>query len=270
MVAAEVALSQALVSAKKLWQVAIFLLEFHSAMKTVWRSILAALFVVPGINADVTDKEKEVEARLRRVPALEFPAAVLGIVRATEATKRVETIQAAMNVIAAHRPATLPLVVATIAKAEPQLSAAAASAALAASPAQAGLIGRAAVTAAPTQAENITAAIEAQDHKERHAVERGGPGQGEENGNGPRPKQVEPDKSWRHPRETGTLPNGKPFPDPPRRPVDPPRPVHYGKPPKPDHPGRPEHPRPERPGNPNPGGKPVRPTPPGGHPVWDR
>lgn len=236
-------------------------------MKTIWRSLLATLLVVPGVYADYSERKKDIEARLDRTRTLEIPATVLGIIRATEATSQVEAIEAAMEVIALRRPTTLPMVVSTIANAEPQLSIAAASAAASVSPAQADLIHRAAVIAAPAAADGITAAIEAQHHKPKHADERGRPANPGENGQG---RRADPDKVFEHPRETGTLPNGKPFPDPPRRPVDPPRPIHYNKPPKPDRPDKPEHPLPERPGNPNPGGKPVRPAPPGGHPVWDR
>ena len=220
-----------------------------------------AVLVIPGVSAyDTHDKKKEMESRLARIRTLEIPAAVLGIVRATEATEQVETIQAAMHAIALHRPTTLPLVVSTLSSAEPHLSMAAASAAASASPAQAELIERAAVVAAPTYAGSISSTLQAQGYGKKS----------DHRGNGGNGKKADPDHSWTPPGQRDTLPNGKPRPDPPRRPVDPPRPMHYNKPPKPDRPGKPEHPLPERPGNPHPGGKEVRPGPPGGHPVWDR
>lgn len=231
-------------------------------MRIIFRSMLAAALIVPGAIAELpAEKKNELESRLRRSTTPEIPATVLGIIRAAEAAQRVETIEASMEVVALRRPHAVPLVVSTIAKAEPELSGAAVSAAIQVAPKQATLIERAAVTAAPEQADAISLAI-------RGNVENKGQRTGsEENGNG---KTVEFTKGGQWPDFDAPLPNGKVRPKPPRRPVDPPRPVHYNKPPKPDRPGHPEHPLPERPGNPNPDGKVVRPAPPGGHPVWDR
>ena len=228
-------------------------------MRIMIRSMLAAALIVPCTMGDLpAEKKKELESLLRRSTTPDIPVTVLGIIRAAEATRKVETIEAAMEVVALRRPAALPLVVSTVAREEPGLSEAAAAAAVQAAPAQAALIERAAVTAAPERAGLISQAVR---------------GSGNERGNGQegdRGKRVGADKVGQWPDFDDPLPNGKQRPDPPRRPVDPPRPMHYNKPPRPDHPGKPEHPLSERPGNPNPGGKIVRPGPPDGHPVWDR
>ena len=150
------------------------------------------------------ETRKRLERELRAVPAPELPAWAVGIVRTTPAAERSRTAIIAVQTVQKVRPAAASAVVAAISKAAPE----------------------------------TRASLAAADHKEGHNP----PGQGNGNGNGNAnggvglgPGENKPGRPIVHDRPINTiLPNGKPRhfpPDPPRRPVDPPRPHKYNRPP---------------------------------------
>ena len=165
------------------------------------------------------ETRKRLEQELRNIPVPELPARAVTIVRGTPAGERSRAAIITVQTVERLRPAAASSVVAAISKAAPE-----------------------------TRASLAAASTRIADHKEGHNPPGNGngngnndPGPGNGNGNGNAnggvglgPGENKPGRPIVHDRPINTiLPNGKPRhfpPDPPRRPVDPPRPHKYNKP----------------------------------------
>jgi len=183
------------------------------------------------VSADLAEQKKRLEQELLHVPVPELPARAAEIVRSTPAGERSQAAVIAVETIVARHPAAATTVVAAVAKAAPESAPVAAAAA---------------TKLAPGEAANIQAAVSRQaPAKAGEAREFTGNGPGNngngDNGNGHAnggvghgPGPNKPGNPVVHDRPVNTiLPNGKPRhfpPDPPRRPVNPPRPHKYNKP----------------------------------------
>jgi hypothetical protein len=165
-------------------------------------------------HADTEETRKRLERELRNIPAPELPAYAATIVRNTPAAERAQAAIITVETVARIRPTAASSVVASVSK-----------------------------VTSETQASLSAAAFRASHHQEDHQGGQGnsnpGPGNGNGNGNanggvGHGPGEDKPGRPIVHDRPINTvLPNGKPRhfpPDPPRRPVDPPRPHKYNKP----------------------------------------
>lgn len=155
------------------------------------------------------ETEDEMRKRLERefmgVPAPELPAYAVTLVRNTPAAERPQTAVIAYETVSKVRPAAASSVVTALSKSAPET--------------------RASLAAASTRNGN--------------GNQNPGPGNGNGNGNanggvGLGPGENKPGRPIVHDRPVNPiLPNGKPRhfpPDPPNRPVDPPRPHKYNKP----------------------------------------
>ena len=151
----------------------------------------------------VEETRKRLEQELRNIPAPELPAYAATIVSSSPAAERSRAAIIAVETVTRFRPAAASSVVAAISKAAPET--------------------RASLAAAST--------------RPGQGNQNPGPGNGNGNANGGvglGPGENKPGRPIVHDRPINTiLPNGKPRhfpPDPPRRPVDPPRPHKYNKP----------------------------------------
>ena len=189
------------------------------------------------LQADTTEQKKRFEQEFRHVPIAELPARAAAVVRSTPAAERSQAAVIAVETIVAQHPASAPTVVSAVAKAAPETGAAAAAAATRLAPGEAASIA-AAVRAVPQKA----GAGKALSHEGNSGSGSNNKGQGSNNsgngnanggvGHGPGPNK--PGNPVVHDRPINTvLPNGKPRhfpPNPPHRPVNPPRPHKYNKP----------------------------------------
>lgn len=188
-------------------------------------------------NADLADQKRRLEQELPNIPVPELPARAAEIVRATPAGERSQAAVIAVESIVARYPASAASVVSAVAQAAPEAGPLAAAAATKLTPNDAALIA-AAARPAPTKAGDAVAL-----HAGGNNNNGGGPGNGGNGGNGnghanggvglgPGPNK--PGAPVHHDRPINTvLPNGKPRhfpPNPPNRPVNPPRPHKYNKP----------------------------------------
>ena len=160
-------------------------------------------------HADTDETRKRLERELQNIPAPELPARAVAIVRSTPAGERSQAAIIAVETVSRQRPTAVAAVSAAIAKAAPE-----------------------------TIASLETASHGQKGGKGKSEIEHGNGG---ENGNaggnggvGHGPGDNKPGKPVVHDRPIKTiLPNGKPRhfpPDPPHRPVNPPRPHKYNRP----------------------------------------
>jgi hypothetical protein len=178
-------------------------------------------------TALASDKGKNFEDEFAHVPLPELPARAIAVVNQAPVAERAQTAILAVQTILQQHPAAAPSVIAALSKAAPDVS------------------------------DAVTESITPQPAGSLHALggngkgngngngngngKGNGKGNGDENGNaggnggvGRGPGPDKPGHIVDHDGPIKTiLPNGKPRhfpPDPPHRPVKPPRPVHYNKP----------------------------------------
>ena len=164
--------------------------------------------------AETEDEMRQrLELEFRRIPAPELPAYAATIVRNTPAAERSQAAVIVFETASAFRPTAANSVVAAISKAAPET--------------------RASLAAASTRPNEVSA------QGSGNGNQNPGPGNGNGNGNanggvGLGPGENKPGRPIVHDRPINViLPNGKPRhfpPDPPNRPVDPPRPHKYNQP----------------------------------------
>lgn len=155
------------------------------------------------------EMRKRLELEFRRIPAPELPAYAATIVRNTPAAERSPAAVIVVETASGLRPAAASSVVAAISKAAPET--------------------RASLAAASTRQNPSPPPGNGNGNQSP------GPGNGNANGGvGLGPGENKPGRPIVHDRPINViLPNGKPRhfpPDPPNRPVDPPRPHKYNKP----------------------------------------
>ena len=169
---------------------------------TIGTVLCASAFMAFAETED--EMRKRLELEFRRIPAPELPTYAATIVRNTPAAERSQAAVIVFETASGIRPAAASSVVAAISKTAPET--------------------RASLAAASTR---------------QNGTPNPPPGNGNGNGNanggvGLGPGENKPGRPIVHDRPINViLPNGKPRhfpPDPPNRPVDPPRPHKYNQP----------------------------------------
>jgi hypothetical protein len=176
-----------------------------------------------------SEKSKKFEEQFAHVPLPELPSRAAEIIRLTPAADRSESAVLIVQTIVQKHPAAAASVVAAVLKAAPEAS---------------DVIAAAAETSRPVHALAGKGNSD-EKGKEKDKDKGNGNGKGNSGGNGNGnaggngdgvghgPGENKPGKVIVKPPPNPTLPNGKPRhfpPEPPHRPVDPPRPVHYNRP----------------------------------------